>query len=68
MKIKIESSKPISSFQQPQKGKSKAQKLPVKRQRVILSDSNSSDEDTIPLTMVLQKDKRTKKRQDSKPP
>jgi len=30
--------------------------------------SDSFDEDTIPLTMVLQKERRTKKKQDPKPP
>jgi len=65
MKIKIKSSELISSIQQPQKDESKAQELPIKRQRDVLSDS--SDEDTIPLTIVLKKDRRTKKRQDPKP-
>jgi len=66
MKIKIEPSEqgPISA--QPQTKEPKAKKLPIKRQRVAASDS--SDEDTIPLTAMVQKERRTKKRDDPKPP
>jgi len=66
MKIKVESVEQAPISHQLQKVESKPKKLQVKRQRVIVSDS--SDEDTISLTSMVQRERRTKKRDDSNPP
>jgi len=51
MKIKVELFEQAPTSHQIQKIESKPKKLPVKRQRVIISDS--SDEDTISLTAMV---------------
>jgi len=66
MKIKVEPSEQAPISAQTHKVESKPKKLPIKRQRVVVSDS--SDEDTISLIAMVQKERRSKKRDDSKPP